>query len=218
MHLLSNCVPRVWINNTWTRPSHLWYTHSYTLTQTAQDILNTMKYVGGCFSWCGTQTTTYQPTQRRNSTFLPARWKLNCHPSAVDTNIFLPSNCVCSSCVQDGRKKGKRRDEAGKRTREKRGKESASLTDTYPESVSQQPPDDQNVELEVMNTRLLHKKASHLIIFPYMLYFFILKGTPPILHTKVSLLVMRSTSQPVKTVVTYLLRFWENNIDNVIRC
>ncbi|XP_076584343.1 MYCBP-associated protein isoform X2 [Chaetodon auriga] len=65
----------------------------------------------------------------------------------------------------ESRKKGKRRDEAGKRTREKRGKESASLTDTHPESVSQQPPDDQNVEADTMDiyTRLLHKKVYALM-------------------------------------------------------
>lgn len=74
------------------------------------------------------------------------------------------SVCLLSVCpVQDSKKKGKRKEEVGKRTREKQGKELASLTDTSPDSsVSQQPPDDQNVELEVMDiyVRLLHNKAS----------------------------------------------------------
>nr|XP_046262833.1 MYCBP-associated protein isoform X2 [Scatophagus argus] len=51
--------------------------------------------------------------------------------------------------MEDARKKGKRRDEAGKRTREKQGQESTSLTDTRPEGISQRPPEDQSVELEV---------------------------------------------------------------------
>ncbi|XP_041790122.1 MYCBP-associated protein [Chelmon rostratus] len=83
--------------------------------------------------------------------------------TSKDVNKGESKSATTEKSVEDGRKKGKRRDEAGKRTREKRGKESASLTDTYPESVSQQPPDDQNVELEVMNTRLLHKKVYALM-------------------------------------------------------
>ncbi|KAM9363623.1 MYCBP-associated protein [Symphorus nematophorus] len=67
--------------------------------------------------------------------------------------------------VEDNRKKGKRRDDAGKRSREKQGKESALLTGAHKESASQQPPIDQNVEPEVMDTytRLLHKKVYALM-------------------------------------------------------
>ena len=66
VHLLSNCVPRVWINSTWTCPSHLWcthsdkhkhthththtHTHSYMLSQAAEDITNGLKHVGGHFN------------------------------------------------------------------------------------------------------------------------------------------------------------------------
>lgn len=153
-----------------------------------------------------THTTTCQPAHCGNATLL------HCHSSVIHTNIFLSfalSNfclsSMCPSCVQDGRKKGKRRDEVGKRTREKQGKESASLTDTPPESISQRPPDDQNVEPEVVDvyTRLLHRKASLLIIFPHR--FYLKGGTRPILHTKFSLLVMRST-QPVVWCLLWLWR------------
>lgn len=56
------------------------------------------------------------------------------------------------------------------KAKEKQGKESVSLTDTPPERINQQPPDDQNVEPAVMNiyTKLLHKKANPSIIFLYM--------------------------------------------------
>ncbi|XP_035516253.1 MYCBP-associated protein [Morone saxatilis] len=67
--------------------------------------------------------------------------------------------------VEDSRQKGKRRDEAGKVSRDKQGKEWSSLTDTHPESVSGQPPGDQNVELEGLDiySRLLHKKVYALM-------------------------------------------------------
>jgi len=59
--------------------------------------------------------------------------------------------------VQDGKKKGRRREEVGKRTREKQDKETASLTDIPADAAGQQPP---NVELEAVYTGVLHKKAS----------------------------------------------------------
>ncbi|XP_070834212.1 MYCBP-associated protein [Chaetodon trifascialis] len=82
-----------------------------------------------------------------------------------DVNKGESKSATTEKSVEDSRKKGKRRDEAGKRTREKRGKESASLTDTHPESVSQQPPDDQNAEPDTMDiyTKLLHKKVYALM-------------------------------------------------------
>ncbi|XP_070776313.1 MYCBP-associated protein [Enoplosus armatus] len=68
------------------------------------------------------------------------------------------SKSATTEKVEDSKKKGKRRDEVGKHTREK-------LTDTHPESVGQQPPDDQNVEPELVDiyTRLLHKKVYTLM-------------------------------------------------------
>lgn len=58
-----------------------------------------------------------------------------------------------------------------KRSKEKQ-EESASLSDIQPESVNQQPSDDQNVELEVMDiyTRLLHRKVGHFIIVVQCLF------------------------------------------------
>ncbi|XP_040891242.1 MYCBP-associated protein [Toxotes jaculatrix] len=65
--------------------------------------------------------------------------------------------------AEESKKKGKRRDEVGKRS--KQGKESATLSDTRPESISQEPPDDQNVKAEVTDiyTRLLHRKVYALV-------------------------------------------------------
>eukprot|EP00064_Thunnus_orientalis_P020106 superscaffoldBa00005356_g20237 len=65
------------------------------------------------------------------------------------------------SAESSKKREKKKKDEMRKRSREKQEKESAPVTDTGPESVSQQPPDDQNVELEVMDiyTRLLHQKV-----------------------------------------------------------
>uniref|UniRef100_A0A3B4TFH6 Mycbp associated protein n=1 Tax=Seriola dumerili TaxID=41447 RepID=A0A3B4TFH6_SERDU len=66
--------------------------------------------------------------------------------------------------VEENKKKGKRKDEVGKRImeKEKQGNEPASLTDTHPESINQQPSD---VELEAMNTytKLLHQKVYALM-------------------------------------------------------
>lgn len=95
--------------------------------------------------------------------------------SSSDQYLSLVSLCLSSiypSCVQDSRKKGKRGDDAGKCTRGKRGLESASLTDTNPENVSQQTSDGQDVEQKVISmcTRLLHKKASIFVIFPYSVF------------------------------------------------
>ncbi|XP_042254696.1 MYCBP-associated protein isoform X2 [Thunnus maccoyii] len=69
------------------------------------------------------------------------------------------------SAESSKKREKKKKDEMRKRSREKQEKESAPVTDTGPESVSQQPPDDQNVELEVMDiyTRLLHQKVYALM-------------------------------------------------------
>ncbi|XP_049427250.1 MYCBP-associated protein isoform X3 [Epinephelus fuscoguttatus] len=66
---------------------------------------------------------------------------------------------------KESKKKGKRREEVGKRTREKQGKDSASLIDIPSDSISQQPPDGQGVGPEVMDiyTRLLHVKVYALM-------------------------------------------------------
>ncbi|CAK6968328.1 MYCBP-associated protein [Scomber scombrus] len=62
------------------------------------------------------------------------------------------------------KKEKKKKDEMRKRSKEKQ-EESSSLTDIQPESVNQQPSDDQNVELEVIDiyTRLLHRKVYALM-------------------------------------------------------
>ncbi|KAL6110389.1 mycbpap [Pungitius sinensis] len=64
--------------------------------------------------------------------------------------------------VEDSKKKGDRKEEVGKRSREKQGKEAASLTDILPDNVSQQPPD---VVLELVDiyTRHLHRKVYALM-------------------------------------------------------
>ncbi len=80
----------------------------------------------------------------KNSTLIHQQLTLSLSPLSVGTRI------------QEGKDKGKRKDGAGKCLKEQLERESASLTDTYPESVSQQPPDDKNVEIY---TRLLHRKA-----------------------------------------------------------
>ncbi|XP_059194299.1 MYCBP-associated protein [Centropristis striata] len=68
--------------------------------------------------------------------------------------------------AEDSRKKGRRREDVGKRCREKQGKElsspQASLTDLRPDSVSQ-PPDEEHGELMDIYTRLLHKKVYSLM-------------------------------------------------------
>ncbi|XP_044046052.1 MYCBP-associated protein isoform X2 [Siniperca chuatsi] len=82
-----------------------------------------------------------------------------------DDNKGESKSGTTEKSVEDSKKKGKRRDEVGKRIREKQVKESASLTDTRPEIISQQPSDNQNVEPKVINiyTRLLHKKVYALM-------------------------------------------------------
>ncbi|XP_068585071.1 MYCBP-associated protein [Cebidichthys violaceus] len=69
-------------------------------------------------------------------------------------------SALTETSVQDSRKKGKRREEVGKRTRERQGKETVSLTDVPQDSVSPQPP---NVAVEDVYTRLLHKKVYALM-------------------------------------------------------
>lgn len=69
------------------------------------------------------------------------------------------------SVLQDSKKKGRRREDVGKRSREKLGKETTSLTDVPQGSVSPQPP---SVVAEDVYTRLLHKKASLLIIVQFL--------------------------------------------------
>ncbi|XP_010795579.1 MYCBP-associated protein-like, partial [Notothenia coriiceps] len=62
--------------------------------------------------------------------------------------------------VEDSKKKGKRREDVVKSSKEKQGKETASLTDTTSQSVSQEFIKDPNVEPEAMGIykRLLHSK------------------------------------------------------------
>ncbi|XP_029291558.1 MYCBP-associated protein isoform X2 [Cottoperca gobio] len=84
-----------------------------------------------------------------------------------DDNKRESKSVTTEKSVQDSKKKGKRREveEVVKRTEEKQGKESPSLTDTPSEAVSQQPLDDQNVDPEAMDiyTRLLHRKVYALM-------------------------------------------------------
>ncbi|XP_040002786.1 MYCBP-associated protein [Xiphias gladius] len=82
-----------------------------------------------------------------------------------DDNKQESKSPTTEKSVEESKKKGKRREEVGNHTKGKKGKESASLTDTSPESINQQTPDDQNVKLEVMDiyTRLLHKKVYALM-------------------------------------------------------
>ncbi|XP_042341488.1 MYCBP-associated protein isoform X2 [Plectropomus leopardus] len=82
-----------------------------------------------------------------------------------DDNRRESKSAATEKSVEESKKRGKRREEVGKRTREKQGKESASLTDTSLDSISQQPPDDQSVEPELMDifTRLLHRKVYALM-------------------------------------------------------
>ncbi|KAI3352910.1 hypothetical protein L3Q82_019481, partial [Scortum barcoo] len=78
-----------------------------------------------------------------------------------DDNKGESNSATAEKSVEDSRKKGKRRDNVTKRTREKQGRESASLTEASAMSISQQRSDDEGAELEVMDiyTRLLHQKA-----------------------------------------------------------
>ncbi|TDH15924.1 hypothetical protein EPR50_G00014280 [Perca flavescens] len=82
-----------------------------------------------------------------------------------DDNKGESKSATTEKSVEDSKKKGKKKEEAVKRTMEKQGKESAPLTDTPPDGVSQQPPGNQNVEAEVMYIyrRLLHKKVYALM-------------------------------------------------------
>ena len=74
----------------------------------------------------------------------------------------------------------------GKHIKEKQGKEYGSLNSSHPESTSQQTPEEQNVEMELMNIyrRLLHKKVSTYVILS--IKFLSKGGTETILHTKFS--------------------------------
>ncbi|XP_036971733.1 MYCBP-associated protein [Acanthopagrus latus] len=82
-----------------------------------------------------------------------------------DVNKGESKSATSEKSLEDSRKKGKRRDEAGKHTMKKQGQEPASLTDTRAESARPQTPDDPNVEpgLMVIYTRLLHKKVYALM-------------------------------------------------------
>ncbi|XP_074485199.1 MYCBP-associated protein isoform X1 [Sebastes fasciatus] len=88
-------------------------------------------------------------------------------PRIKDDSKGESKSAATEKSVEDSKKKGKRREEIGKRTKEKQGKESALLTDIPPDTVSQQPPDKkiEKVESEVMDTytRLLHKKVYALM-------------------------------------------------------
>ncbi|XP_030272513.1 MYCBP-associated protein isoform X2 [Sparus aurata] len=80
-----------------------------------------------------------------------------------DVNKGESKSATSEKSLEDGRKKGKRRDEAGKHTTKKQVQESALLTDTL--AVCPQTPDDPNVEPELMvvYTRLLHRKVYALM-------------------------------------------------------
>ncbi|KAK5926848.1 hypothetical protein CgunFtcFv8_022386 [Champsocephalus gunnari] len=67
--------------------------------------------------------------------------------------------------VEDSKKKGKRKEDMVKSSKEKQGKETASLTDTTSQSVSQEFIEDPNVEPEAMGIykRLLHSKVYALM-------------------------------------------------------
>ncbi|KAL7404939.1 hypothetical protein ABVT39_021329 [Epinephelus coioides] len=82
-----------------------------------------------------------------------------------DDNKGESKSATTERSVEVSKKKGKRREEVGKRTREKQGKDSASLIDIPSDSISQQPPDGQGVGPEVMDiyTRLLHVKVYALM-------------------------------------------------------
>ncbi|XP_032398071.1 MYCBP-associated protein isoform X1 [Etheostoma spectabile] len=83
-----------------------------------------------------------------------------------DDNKGESKSANTDKSMEDSKKKGKKKEEAVKQTKEKQGKESAPLTDTPPDnSISQQPPDDQNNEAEVMDIyrNLLHKKVYDLM-------------------------------------------------------
>lgn len=120
-------------------------------------------------------TTTYQPTYCWNLTFV-----LSKNSTSVNANN-CPSFAPCNSVfylftlrAKENKKKGEKKDEVEKgKAKEKQGKESVLVTDTLSEHIIQQPPEDQSVELAVMNiyAKLLHKKASHSIVFPYSFYF-----------------------------------------------
>ncbi|XP_054461081.1 MYCBP-associated protein [Anoplopoma fimbria] len=70
-------------------------------------------------------------------------------------------SALTEKSVEDIKKKGEKREEVGKRTKEKQGKETTSLTDIPSDSVGQQPPGYPNVVVEVTDvyTRLLHTKV-----------------------------------------------------------
>ncbi|XP_034751546.1 MYCBP-associated protein [Etheostoma cragini] len=83
-----------------------------------------------------------------------------------DDNKSDSKSATTDKSMEDSKKKGKKKEEAVKHTKEKQGKESAPLTDTPPDnSISQQPPGDQNNEAEVMDIyrNLLHKKVYDLM-------------------------------------------------------
>ncbi|KAM8878325.1 MYCBP-associated protein isoform 1-T4 [Spinachia spinachia] len=71
-------------------------------------------------------------------------------------------SALTENSVEDSKKKGDRKEEVGKRSREKQGKETASLTDVPPDNIDQQPPD---VVVELMDVyrRHLRKKVYALM-------------------------------------------------------
>ncbi|XP_041838293.1 MYCBP-associated protein isoform X2 [Melanotaenia boesemani] len=66
---------------------------------------------------------------------------------------------MTESLVEESKKTGKRKDDVGRHARGKHGKGSASFISS--ESIMQRPPDDQNVDPEIIHiyTQILHKKV-----------------------------------------------------------
>ncbi|KAK5866278.1 hypothetical protein PBY51_020483 [Eleginops maclovinus] len=85
--------------------------------------------------------------------------------SGVKSNKGESKSATTEKSVKDIKKKGKRREEVGKRTKEKQGKESDSLTETASQSISEEGLDDPHVETHEIDNykRLLHTKVYALM-------------------------------------------------------
>ncbi|XP_058468536.1 MYCBP-associated protein-like [Solea solea] len=108
---------------------------------------------------------TDEATSLRNLLGLPENktWTYTNVNSFMSDGNSTTGEIFNEKSVEDSKKKGKKKEEVGKRTKEKQGRVPSSLTD--PESIGQHLYDDPNEEPEVSDiyTRLLHKKVYALM-------------------------------------------------------
>ena len=157
MHLLSKCAPRVWINRTWTGPSHLSlhpHTPRYILTHTVQY----MQYIIH-HQICGRSFFIMQDAHKHSAT--NSLWSFEHGQYKMSWSFSSNVPFLSMLCAKEMRKRGKRKDvEVGKHSKQKQVKEPVPLPEPSPESNIPELPDDEEPKMRKIYARLLHKKVS----------------------------------------------------------